>query len=66
MTWELYEVWAEDQDGHQELVDTTKSLKEATDLAKKTLCDNYTVAWVNRETEEDYEEELKIFTKDDQ
>lgn len=37
MTWELYEVWTEDNVGHQELVDTTKSLKEAQILAKKSL-----------------------------
>lgn len=37
MTWELYEVWTEDSVGHQELVDTTKSLKEAQLLAKKSL-----------------------------
>ena len=37
MTWELYEVWSEDDIGHQELVDTTKSLKEAKELAKNTL-----------------------------
>ncbi len=33
MTWELYEVWSEDDLGHEELIDTTKSLKEAKDLA---------------------------------
>ena len=37
MTWDLYEVWSEDDVGHQELVDTTKSLKEAKELAKNTL-----------------------------
>jgi bacterioferritin (cytochrome b1) len=37
MTWELYEVWSEDDVGHQELVDTTKSLKKAKELAKNTL-----------------------------
>jgi hypothetical protein len=37
MTWELYEVWSEDDVGHQELVDTTNSLKEAKELAKNTL-----------------------------
>ena len=37
MTWELYEVWSEDDVGHQELVETTKSLKEAKELAKNTL-----------------------------
>lgn len=37
MTWELYEVWTEDEIGHQELVDTTKSLKEAKELAISQL-----------------------------
>jgi hypothetical protein len=37
MTWELYEVWSEDDIGHQELVETTKSLKEAKELAQNTL-----------------------------
>jgi hypothetical protein len=29
MNWELYEVWSVDEDGHEDLIDTTKSLKEA-------------------------------------
>lgn len=33
MTWELYEVWAVDTAGHEELIDTTKSLKEAREIA---------------------------------
>ena len=37
MTWELYEVWTEDELGHEELVDTTKSLKEAKELAVSQL-----------------------------
>jgi hypothetical protein len=36
MSWELYEVWHNDE-GHEELVETTKSLKEAKQLAEKTL-----------------------------
>ena len=56
MTWELYEVWAEDDDGHEELIDTTKSLKEARQLAKKALGDWATSAAIHRETEDgDYE-----------
>ena len=34
MTWELFEVWAVDEDDYEQLVDTTKSLKEARELAK--------------------------------
>lgn len=37
MNWELYEVWAVDTDGHEDLVDTTKSLKEATQLAQANI-----------------------------
>jgi hypothetical protein len=33
MNWELYEVWAVDVDGYEDLIDTTKSLKEARQLA---------------------------------
>jgi hypothetical protein len=57
MTWELYEVWAEDSDGHEELIDTTKSRKEALQLAKKAINEGAEVAKVVRETADgDYEE----------
>lgn len=55
MTWELYEVWAK-YDGHDELIDTTKSFKEAKQLAKKALNEGAEGATVYRETEDgDYE-----------
>ena len=41
MTWELYEVWSVDEDGHEELVDTTKSLKEARAMAQETLSEYF-------------------------
>jgi hypothetical protein len=37
MNWELYEVWSVDVDGHEDLIDTTKSLKEARAIAKLNL-----------------------------
>jgi hypothetical protein len=37
MNWELYEVWAVDEDGHEELIETTKSLKEAKQIANLNL-----------------------------
>lgn len=40
MNWELYEVWAVDANGHEDLVDTTKSLKEARQLARASLVDD--------------------------
>lgn len=55
MTWELYEVWAK-SDGHDELIDTTKSLKEAKQLAKKAINEGAEGATVYRETADgDYE-----------
>jgi hypothetical protein len=41
MTWEFYEVWSVDEDGHEELIDTTKSLKEARQLAEESLTEYY-------------------------
>jgi hypothetical protein len=37
MNWELYEVWAVDTDGNEDLIDTTKSLKEAREMARWNL-----------------------------
>ena len=55
MNWELYEVWAT-IDGHDELIETTKSLKEARQLAKKAIGDGAEGATVYRETADgDYE-----------
>jgi hypothetical protein len=57
MNWELYEVWSADQDGHEELIDTTKSYKEAKALAKKALNEGFVSSWIFRETDEgDFEE----------
>jgi uncharacterized membrane protein YkoI len=40
MPWELFEVWVVDQDGHEELFDTTKSFKEAQTMAQKALTED--------------------------
>ena len=42
MNWELYEVWSVDEDGHEDLIDTTKSLKEARVIAQANLTEYYT------------------------
>lgn len=39
MSYELYEVWGVDDAGHEELIDTTKSLKEARQIAKLNIGD---------------------------
>ena len=61
MTWELYEVWTEDDIGHQELIETTKSLKEARAIAQSSLID-YPVAVKYRETEDGNIEEIERLT----
>ena len=62
MSWELYEVWATIE-GTDELVDTTKSLKEARHLAKKAINEGATSATIYLETADgDYEEVDRIDT----
>lgn len=39
MRWVQYEVWSVDELGHEEIIDTTNSLKEANQLAEVTLND---------------------------
>jgi hypothetical protein len=65
MTWELYEVWTEDNDGHEELIDTTKSLKEAKILAEKALNDGLDLAVIYQETEDGDQKEISRLTKND-
>ena len=51
MNWELYEVWSVDADGHEDLIDTTKSLKEARIIARENLTDYYAECVIYREDE---------------
>jgi len=46
------EVWSIDEDGHEDLVDTTKSLKEARQIADANLTDNYPEYIIYKEDEE--------------
>jgi hypothetical protein len=62
MTWELYEVWAADEDGHEELIETTKSYKEAKALAKKSLNEGAVESWINRETGDGDFDEIERLT----
>lgn len=53
MTWELYEVWSESDNGHQELIETTASLKKAREIAAATLKEESIVAVaIYQETED--------------
>ncbi len=62
MTWELYEVWTEDEIGHQELVETTKSLKEAQTLAEHALVEGAYMAVIYKEHEDGDTEEIERLT----
>lgn len=37
MSYELYEVWGVEEDGHEELLETTASKKQATEIAEASL-----------------------------
>ena len=62
MNYMLFEVWAEDQDGHNELLDTTASQKEAFEIAKQCLAEGYAYVEVLQETEEGESILIKQFT----
>ena len=49
MNWELYEVWAVDNAGHELLIETTKSLKEARILAQSSLTEDVVECIIYRE-----------------
>ena len=61
MIWELYEVWGVEDDGHEELIDTTNSLKEATALAQESLTDQFVETIIYKETEEGELELVQTF-----
>jgi len=64
MSYMLYEVWAEDDTGQLELIDTTASQKEAFDLAKKSLEEGFISATVYQENEEGDSVAIKQFQND--
>lgn len=61
MSYLLFEVWSEDENGHQELVDTTASSTAAFKLAQSVLSEEYPVAIVLQETEDGDSEFVKRF-----
>lgn len=62
MTWELYEVWTEDEYGHQELVDTTRSFKEAEILAQQSLTEGSYAVLILKETQDGDIQEIERLT----
>ena len=51
MKFELYEVWAEDSLGQEELVDTTSSIAEAKKLAQEAIDSGADYVTIYRETD---------------
>jgi hypothetical protein len=61
MNWELYEVWAEGDDGQEELIETTNSRKQAFEIAQAQLSLGYFASIVYLENEEGDLEKVKRF-----
>jgi hypothetical protein len=59
MIWVQYEVWTVDEDGHEEVIETTNSLKEARKIAESALTDQIVECIIYKEEDgELYEEEV--------
>ena len=59
MIWVQYEVWSVDEDGHEEVIETTNSLKEARKIAELALTDQIVECIIYKEEDgELYEEEV--------
>ncbi len=61
MNWELYEVWAEGDDGQEELIETTNSRKQAFEIAQAQLGLGYFASIVYLENAEGDLEKVKRF-----
>jgi hypothetical protein len=61
MIWVQYEVWAVEQDGTEELINTTNSIKEARKIAETALTDDIVECIIYKEEDgELYEEEVIV------
>jgi hypothetical protein len=65
MTWELYEVWGIEEDGHEDLIMTTKSLSEARKVAAaKIKQEGFIAIDIYRETEDGELEVIESLDKE--
>ncbi len=64
MSYMLFEVWSEDEHGHQELVETTASLTAARKIANQTIENGSTAAVIFQETEQGDTEEIERIEAD--
>ena len=60
MIWVQYEVWGVEEDGHEELINTTNSLKEARKIAEQSLTDLITECIIYKEEDGELFEEAVI------
>ena len=61
MSWQLYEVWAVEEDGHEELIHTTNSLKEARLIAENALTEEIVECIIYKDEDgELFEEEVIV------
>ena len=59
MTWVQFEVWGVDEDGNEDLIETTNSLKQARQIAEASLTDSIVECIIYKEEEgELYEQEV--------
>lgn len=64
MSFQLYEVWTEDEDGHQDLLETTASLTAARKIANQSIENGSAAAVIYQENEEGDIEEIERFERD--
>lgn len=64
MSYTLYEVWSEDELGHQDLVETTASETEAINIAERVVLEGSYASVVYKETEDGDLIEVERFESD--
>ena len=62
MNFELYEVWAVEEDGHEALLETTASKKQALEFAKNSLIEDCKEVIIYREGEDGELQEVERLT----
>ena len=60
MNWQHFEVWSVDSDGHEDIVETTGSLKEARQIAEANITEYYVECIIYQEVEGELEEVERI------
>ncbi len=56
MHWELYEIWGVDEDSREDLIETTRSLKEARNIAKNSLTESVVEIIIYRDVDGELKE----------